>query len=64
MNALSDSAMKHGLQRAAGLDPAVEAADDPKHTHMLMMRIIGPVINFVDKPWKVSHNSTMLSLLF
>ncbi|KAF8919042.1 high-affinity nickel-transport protein-domain-containing protein [Mucidula mucida] len=44
---------KHGLQRAAGLDPAVEAADDPKHTHMLMMRIIGPVINFVDKPWKM-----------
>ncbi|KAF9019197.1 NicO-domain-containing protein [Hymenopellis radicata] len=44
---------KHGLQRAAGLDPAVEEAENPKHTHMLMMRIIGPVINFVDTPWKM-----------
>lgn len=26
---------------------------DPRHNHMLMMRVIGPVINFVNKPWKV-----------
>ncbi|KAK0464438.1 NicO-domain-containing protein [Desarmillaria tabescens] len=27
--------------------------EDPKHGHMLMMRILGPVITFVNKPWKM-----------
>ncbi|TRM69742.1 high-affinity nickel-transport protein-domain-containing protein [Schizophyllum amplum] len=26
---------------------------DPKHTHMFMMRILGPVLTFVDRPWKM-----------
>ncbi|KAG7092902.1 hypothetical protein E1B28_009209 [Marasmius oreades] len=28
-------------------------AYDPKKDHMLMMRIIGPIITFVNKPWKM-----------
>ncbi|KAL0575200.1 hypothetical protein V5O48_006761 [Marasmius crinis-equi] len=28
-------------------------AYDPKQDHMLMMRIIGPVITFVNRPWKM-----------
>ncbi|KAF7346448.1 Nickel/cobalt efflux system [Mycena sanguinolenta] len=31
--------------------PTVE--EDPAHSHMLMMRILGPIITFVDKPWKM-----------
>ncbi|KAG7440854.1 NicO-domain-containing protein [Guyanagaster necrorhizus] len=27
--------------------------EDPKHGHMLMMRILGPIITFVNKPWKM-----------
>jgi len=26
---------------------------NPKHNHMLMMRILGPVITFVNRPWKM-----------
>ncbi|KAJ7695647.1 high-affinity nickel-transport protein-domain-containing protein [Mycena rosella] len=26
---------------------------DSKHNHMLMMRILGPVVSFVNKPWKM-----------
>ena len=29
-------------------------AYDPKKDHMLMMRILGPIITFVNRPWKVS----------
>ncbi|KIY43030.1 NicO-domain-containing protein [Fistulina hepatica ATCC 64428] len=28
-------------------------ADEPNHSHMLMMRILGPVITFVNRPWKM-----------
>ncbi|KAJ6508663.1 NicO-domain-containing protein [Mycena sanguinolenta] len=31
--------------------PTVE--EDPAHSHMLMMRILGPIITFVNKPWKM-----------
>ncbi|KAJ6605678.1 high-affinity nickel-transport protein-domain-containing protein [Mycena sp. CBHHK59/15] len=27
--------------------------EGPKHNHMLMMRILGPVITFVNQPWKM-----------
>ncbi|KAF8158908.1 high-affinity nickel-transport protein-domain-containing protein [Mycena galopus ATCC 62051] len=27
--------------------------EDPRHNHMLMMRILGPIITFVNKPWKM-----------
>ncbi|KAJ6562167.1 high-affinity nickel-transport protein-domain-containing protein [Mycena capillaripes] len=33
--------------------PPVEEREDPKHNHMLMMRILGPIITFVNKPWKM-----------
>ncbi|KAJ7259538.1 high-affinity nickel-transport protein-domain-containing protein [Mycena haematopus] len=33
--------------------PPVEELQDPKHNHMLMMRILGPIITFVNKPWKM-----------
>ncbi|KAJ7448506.1 NicO-domain-containing protein [Mycena latifolia] len=34
-------------------DLPVDEPEDPKHNHMLMMRILGPVITFVNKPWKM-----------
>ncbi|KAF9468489.1 high-affinity nickel-transport protein-domain-containing protein, partial [Collybia nuda] len=30
-----------------------EPHQDPKHNHMIMMRILGPVITFVNRPWKM-----------
>lgn len=30
-----------------------EVNHNPKHDHMLMMRILGPIITFVNRPWKV-----------
>ncbi|KAK7048451.1 Nickel/cobalt efflux system [Favolaschia claudopus] len=33
--------------------PAAEFEDDPKHNQMLMMRLLGPIITFVNKPWKL-----------
>ncbi|KAJ7134716.1 high-affinity nickel-transport protein-domain-containing protein [Mycena epipterygia] len=33
-----------------GLPPVLE---DPRNNHMLMMRILGPIITFVNKPWKM-----------
>ncbi|KAJ6534479.1 NicO-domain-containing protein [Mycena vulgaris] len=42
--------------------PLVDEAEDPKHTHMLMMRILGPVITFVNRPWKVSYFPTFYPL--
>ncbi|KIY72001.1 NicO-domain-containing protein [Cylindrobasidium torrendii FP15055 ss-10] len=38
-------------QLAAGVSD--EPEDDGKNNNMLMMRLIGPVINFVDRPWKM-----------
>lgn len=31
-----------------------ETEQDPKHNHMIMMRILGPIITFVNRPWKVN----------
>ncbi|TFK40851.1 high-affinity nickel-transport protein-domain-containing protein [Crucibulum laeve] len=47
--------------RASSQDPSLdteggpggEEKDDPKHNHMIMMRILGPVITFVNRPWKM-----------
>ncbi|KAF7365122.1 Nickel/cobalt efflux system [Mycena venus] len=33
--------------------PAVDEIEDPRHNHFLMMRILGPIITFVNKPWKM-----------
>lgn len=33
---------------------------DPKSEHMLMMRILGPIITFVNRPWKVRTHVTPL----
>ncbi|KAK0244159.1 NicO-domain-containing protein [Armillaria nabsnona] len=42
------------LQRANGAQRRTEEIiEDPKHGHMLMMRILGPIITFVNKPWKM-----------
>ncbi|SJL07564.1 related to high-affinity nickel transport protein nic1 [Armillaria ostoyae] len=42
------------LQRANGAQQYTEETiEDPKHGHMLMMRILGPIITFVNKPWKM-----------
>ncbi|PBK74915.1 NicO-domain-containing protein [Armillaria solidipes] len=42
------------LQRANGAQQRTEETiEDPKHGHMLMMRILGPIITFVNKPWKM-----------
>ncbi|KAI5835816.1 NicO-domain-containing protein [Schizophyllum commune Tattone D] len=38
---------------ATGEDTLADFDSDPKHTHMLMMRILGPVLTFVDRPWKM-----------
>ncbi|KAL1735641.1 high-affinity nickel-transport protein-domain-containing protein [Schizophyllum commune] len=38
---------------ATGEDMLADFDSDPKHTHMLMMRILGPVLTFVDRPWKM-----------
>lgn len=34
----------------------IEPVSDRKHNHMFMMRILGPIITFVDRPWKVGHS--------
>ncbi|KAJ7112859.1 NicO-domain-containing protein [Mycena crocata] len=33
--------------------PPVDESEGSEHNHMLMMRILGPVITFVNKPWKM-----------
>ncbi|KAL1718807.1 high-affinity nickel-transport protein-domain-containing protein [Schizophyllum commune] len=38
---------------ATGEDTLADFDSDPKHTHMFMMRILGPVLTFVDRPWKM-----------
>jgi high-affinity nickel-transport protein len=56
LSTYTSCAKEQEKQRAAQLT-AGEAVDetpiDPKHNSMIMMRILGPVITFVDKPWKV-----------
>jgi hypothetical protein len=34
-----------------------DASNGGKHNNMLMMRVLGPLINFVDRPWKVKYFS-------
>ncbi|KAG6890604.1 hypothetical protein C0995_006580 [Termitomyces sp. Mi166 len=37
----------------------------PHHNHMLMMRILGPLITFVNRPWKsLSYEVTYLSQMY
>lgn len=44
-------------------DDAREALDDnPKHSQTFVLRLLGPVITFVDRPWKVGIPS--LSIVF
>lgn len=33
--------------------PEDEDESDSRHSNMLMMKILGPLITFVDRPWKV-----------
>ncbi|KAJ7459939.1 NicO-domain-containing protein [Mycena latifolia] len=40
-------------QRRKQGSPNVDEVEDSAHNHMLMMRILGPVITFVNKPWKM-----------
>jgi len=45
---------KRALGGQTGEETGLEQEDyDPKKDNMLIMRIIGPVITFVDRPWKV-----------
>ncbi|KAJ7784464.1 NicO-domain-containing protein [Mycena metata] len=47
-------------------EQGLEAEDDeinPHQNHMLMMRLLGPVITFVNRPWKVVPTCTSLHLL-
>ncbi|KAF8895338.1 high-affinity nickel-transport protein-domain-containing protein [Infundibulicybe gibba] len=30
-----------------------QTGENPKHNHMLMMRLLGPIITFVNRPWKM-----------
>ena len=39
-------------RRVAGED-VPDPDHDPRHSHTVMMRILGPLINFVNRPWKV-----------
>ncbi|KAL1748614.1 high-affinity nickel-transport protein-domain-containing protein [Schizophyllum fasciatum] len=36
-----------------GEDALADFDSDPKHSQMFMMRILGPVLTFVDRPWKM-----------
>ncbi|KAK7469310.1 hypothetical protein VKT23_003794 [Stygiomarasmius scandens] len=45
---------KRALGGQTGEETGLEQEDyDPKKDNMLLMRIIGPVITFVDRPWKM-----------
>ncbi|KAJ3759909.1 NicO-domain-containing protein [Lentinula raphanica] len=54
------------LQRAtiSEDDPADNAPYDPKHDRMLMMRLIGPIVTFVNKPWKMYPVGVLFGLGF
>ncbi|KAF9261410.1 NicO-domain-containing protein [Marasmius fiardii PR-910] len=45
-------ALKQRAAEAEGMEHFNDAYD-PKQDHMLMMRLIGPIITFVNKPWKM-----------
>jgi len=34
----------------------IDMFDGGNHNNMLMMRILGPIIHFVDRPWKVRYS--------
>jgi len=40
-------------QRRAAGEEVPDSDHDPRHSHMVMMRILGPLITFVDRPWKM-----------
>lgn len=40
-------------QRRANGDDIPDPEHDSRHSHMIMMRLLGPLINFVNRPWKV-----------
>ena len=41
-------------QRRANGEVVEDVPHDLRENHMLMMRILGPIITFVNRPWKVS----------
>ncbi|PFH54115.1 hypothetical protein AMATHDRAFT_136484 [Amanita thiersii Skay4041] len=50
-----------------GEDTACPSDEEPRssqHNHMFMMRIIGPVINFVNRPWKMYPVGVLFGLGF
>ncbi|KAJ4491497.1 high-affinity nickel-transport protein-domain-containing protein [Lentinula edodes] len=50
--------------QAANPDSADNVPYNPKENHMLMMRIIGPVVTFVNKPWKMYPVGLLFGLGF
>ncbi|KAF8889993.1 high-affinity nickel-transport protein-domain-containing protein [Gymnopilus junonius] len=40
-------------QRRRNGEVIEDVTADPKENHMLMMRILGPIVNFVNRPWKM-----------
>ncbi|KAJ3893789.1 NicO-domain-containing protein [Lentinula edodes] len=50
--------------QAANSDSADNVPYNPKENHMLMMRIIGPVVTFVNKPWKMYPVGLLFGLGF
>ena len=38
------------------MDDIIE--DDANYGKTIMMKVIGPVVKFVDRPWKVGHHSS------
>lgn len=40
-------------QRRAKGEDIPDPDHDPRHSHMIMMRILGPLITFVNRPWKM-----------
>ncbi|KAJ6462797.1 NicO-domain-containing protein [Mycena vitilis] len=47
-----------------GLPPPHNEAEPNGHNKMLMMRILGPIITFVDKPWKMYPVGVLFGLGF
>ncbi|RDB18045.1 High-affinity nickel transport protein [Hypsizygus marmoreus] len=40
-------------KRLADGEAVVDTDDKPQYSHMIMMRIVGPIITFVNRPWKM-----------
>jgi hypothetical protein len=52
----SDQISSKASRRAkAGEPPNPDEQDRGHHSGMLMMRILGPMMTFVDRPWKVGE---------